>query len=431
MYYASLICLVISILISYIFLHKSSPKKIYVRYLYLYFLFYFVACNYLHYSKNIFIEVSWLDGYINPLININIIYSLGFFLLTVSYFLTTSKKIKISSKINIDYNKLFYYSIVIFLFAILLYFYLLITNPQALFMQDDSAEDVGFLFYYILIENIPIFMTWIIFSYCIKNKIKLNKLKGLLIFLLVLLFTIIFSGLRGSRISLLLQIINFIILYSLIYKVVGFRLILLMFFSMFIFNNFFSIYKYGGFSGVKDYISYGEKPAHIENNISGLKVIVHDFGRNDVQAYIFNEILNGRYEVSYIPDSYLYTLSKIFPITKNNYYSKEELGYAVQNQNTPIKESKSTRIYGLFGESALNFGIGGVFIAFIFYGFFLKILISNINNFFQSRFYFLAPLYCLMPIFILFYDFGNILFMLVKSWLLPIFIILLATKNVK
>lgn len=400
-----------------------------VRYSFIYFAFYFVIAAYAHYYLNIFVDL-YVEDTLDILINLNIINSIGLFLTILGYIFSKKINVRTSFSFSVDFKKIKNRSLFFIVIGLLLSIYLFKYDFSSVIKSVDESNENSILIY-MFVENTPLLMGWFFIGYY-KSKDKIPSAYSFYFMLLIIVLTsLIVSGTRGSRISIILQISSFILLYSSVYKKVKFRNILIALFFAFTFNSYFTIYKYGGIEAIEDYIATGYKPTYISDYQDSRKVILHDLGRSDVQAVIYDRVIKGDYSPSYVPNSYIYSLNLLVPSSlrfDEYFYSKEQLGYSAQYMTTLSKENKSSRIYGIMGESLLNFGFLGVFLSFFVFGFVIQKTLIAYKNSVSNGLILFIPLIVLFPIYYLFYDFGNILFMVVKTWLIAILIFLSASK---
>lgn len=400
-----------------------------VRYNFLYFLFYFVIAVYAHYYFNFFVEL-YVEDTLSTLINLNIINFIGLTLAILGYIFSKKINVRTSFSFSVDFKKIKNRSLFFIVIGLLLSIYLFKYDFSSVIKSVDESNENSILLY-MFVENTPLLMGWFFIGYY-KSKDKIPSAHSFYFMLLIIVLTsLIVSGTRGSRISIILQISSFILLYSSIYKKVKFRNILIALFFAFTFNSYFTIYKYGGIEAIEDYIATGYKPTYISDYQDFRKVILHDLGRSDVQAVIYDRVIKGDYSPSYVPNSYIYSLNLLVPSSlrfNEGFYSKEQLGYSAQYMTTLSKENKSSRIYGIMGESLLNFGFLGVFLSFFVFGFVIQKTLIAYKNSVSNGLILFIPLIVLFPTYYLFYDFGNILFMVVKTWFIAILIFLSASK---
>lgn len=435
MFYLSLLSLAISLLFLYMIvisdtnLYKNKSRTL-IYYYFGYFIFFFIITTLLHFKLNYYIDIHIIDP-ANSLINLNIINSIGLLLTTLGYVIT--KQLAKPSKFvyKVDYNKIRKRSYLFIGMGVLLTTYLYLFQLGSIIKSSEVSDEGKSIFLYMFIENLPLLMGWAYISYYLQRELRPSKLSFYIMLFIIVLASLIVSGTRGSRISILLQISTYLILYGSVFRKIKFKNILIATIIAFVFNNFFSVYKYGGIEAFNEYLSTGYKPEYISNYQDNRKVILHDLGRSDVQAFIYDRVLEKEYTPPYFPHSYLYALNNIIPNSLQpsiQLYSKESLGYSAQYYHPLTKELKSTRIYGVNGEAILNFGFAGLGLSFVLFGF---IIYSSLHIAQRASSYGITlflPLITLTPIYYLFYDFGNILFMLIKTWTIPLLIFFSSSK---
>jgi hypothetical protein len=170
--------------------------------------------------------------------------------------------------------------------------------------------------------------------------------------------------------------------------------------------------------------------------------IVGDLGRADIQAPILMGVLDGTVVPNYLGETYLAGAFTILPSSVRPTWAQQKISLGEQAQyklsgryNATYQlangQFASSRIYGLLGEALLNFGIYAVPAVFFLFGFlsrrcFLRVSPpSNWGNVLT------APFFALLPVYMLFYDFDNIVFQTVVVWCLPALLLLFCVKSAK
>lgn len=384
----------------------------------------------LHLYTHYFIEIPNID-YSDAFINLNIINTIGIFISLIAYISCKFNPTSHKHSNGINFASLRNYSCLFILLGIILIFSSIRSGLDNLLLSVESQSPKS-IYKYMLIENIPLLVGWAYIANYQKKSVKPSKFSFAFIFLIICFLSLLLSGTRGSRVSILIQISSFLILYSVFFKKIKFKLLITIFLFAFIFNFYFSIYKYSGIEGLENYIIYGDRTSFVEKNNSWQSVILHDLGRSDIQAIVYNSYLNGNFNPNYYPDSYINALTMIVPKFIYDFdkvsFSKNELGYSAQYGTEPMKGYSSTRIYGFAAESFMNFSWIGLLIYSISFGIVLRFVISLANN--KSVLINLfSPFLYLVPVFLLFYDFANFIFMLIKVWSIPVIIFTLSRKR--
>lgn len=427
--------LVFFVLIAYLFMLKKLvflKDRMAALFHFGYMGFYFLLAPVLHviYSYRI-ADVAFEDA-ISAFYNLNILNGVGLLFAIFGFFISSRVKVlKINSYADDRYlwKRLNKYSL-IFLSLSLVYFLVYMWGGGVLFRSFDASSDESLsIVNFIIIESIPMLLSWAIFSWA-KNKEK--NISFWFYFIIFMVAVLIFSGARGSRVSIALQALSFLLLYHYLIRGILWREVLLLFIGLIVLNNIFSVYKYGGSDAFGSYISTGEKPAYLEQKESKvLSFLLHDLGRADVQAVILEKILINEYKPPMIPSSYLYGALLLVPTQyrPEGISSKRDLGTQAQYNEYGGNGFSSSRIYGLLGEGLLNFGIFAIPFVFMIFGA-LHYKSINIGAKFRSgAFVLFYPFLFLLPIYMLFYDFDNLIFQTVKVWFIPAFVFFIALSS--
>lgn len=285
---------------------------------------------------------------------------------------------------------------------------------------------------YIFIETVPLFFCWMVATYYhVKNKTP-NSYIGILIISLHLMLVVLLNSSRGSRVAMLLQLIiahqifmNTVFKYKPIHYIIG---ILVLYITM----PIYAYYKYGGVEDLTNYWKYGNQSEIVNHYNDPLKFIVGDLGRADIQAPILRGVLEDKIEPRYWPETYTAALLQILPATIRPSFASPKTVVGAEAQikldaSSPLYQNSkgetiSTRIYSLIGEGLLNFGIISIPFLFFVFGFISRKALYRTNyNSWPTNL--TNPFFSLFPIYMLFYDFDNIIFQSIVVWGLPLFIL--------
>ncbi|MDM1780932.1 oligosaccharide repeat unit polymerase [Acinetobacter indicus] len=429
--YLSFVVIIIALLAYYsIGRNLILEKKIFtIQFSYIF--FYFAIAPLLHFYTEYYAADLFFRNFELALFNLNLINIFGIIFLILGFCFANGLKLKNNSKasIRINWKILCNLSFTYFMFSLCYFIYLSMTTT--LFYVEAKNELEGSnLFQYMILESTPIIFTWGILGYL---KLK-NKTNFLFYFILFLIVTILFAGLRGSRVTIIFNVVNFLLLYSFLIKPLNWKKFIPLLIIGFVFNTVYSNYKYSGIEGLKNYLSTGEKASYIatkEN--STLLFLLGDLARSDVQSKIIENIEYGQYKPSYMPETYTKAITLILPdkLDIENFESKRILGtealYGFKGDNY----YSSSRIYGLLGEGLINFSFYSIPFIFFLYGV-IHLLCLNVISVIRTNQYILfLPLVFFMPIYLIFYDLDNIIFQILKNWTAPflVFIIYSVKKN--
>jgi hypothetical protein len=251
------------------------------------------------------------------------------------------------------------------------------------------------------------------------------------------MLVVILNSARGSRVAMLLQLIiahqlfmNTVFQYKPIHYLIG---ICVLYFLL----PIYAYYKYAGLEGLNNYLNYNTKAEVVQNYNDPLKFIVGDLGRADIQAPILRGVLEGKIEPRYWPETYTAGLLLVVPSSIRPQFASPKtvvgaeaqinLDTSVPLYENPKGEIISTRIYSFLGEGVLNFGIISIPFLFFIFGFISRKAFylamdknwpANLTN----------PYFSLLPIFILFYDFDNIIFQSIVVWGFPLIVLKYLSK---
>ncbi|HEX2868273.1 MAG TPA: hypothetical protein VHO03_14605 [Ignavibacteriales bacterium] len=294
------------------------------------------------------------------------------------------------------------------------------------FSRNEGAfEGMGWIF--TISESFPIlFLLYVVF---------LLKEKGVnntwVIFLLMCAFFIlkmIFGGLRGSRSNTIWGLFWALGIIDLWLKKVPKRAFMI--FALFIlaFMYIYGFYKQGGIEAA-GILRENKSRARFEQtyNRSFEAVLLGDFARSDVQAYLLYRLSRNHsdYEYAY-GRTYIGALSLMVPkaVWKDRPLTKVKEGEEIQGG------IGSTRIYGLAGEAMLNFGpIAAVFF-FVIFG----LAVGAIKRFADNLEYkdarvVMLPFLINLSFLALGSDSDNMVFFLIKQGFLPFMLILLSSRK--
>lgn len=415
---------VLFVLLTYFLIGRYiiEEKKIFtIQFFYI--AFYFSLAPFLHFYNDFYAADLFFNDFNSALFDLNLINSLGLIFAFLGFILFSKVKFKKNNiSININYNLVYKISFTYFILALIYFIYLSFTTN--IFYVEAKAELESSLFEYMILESTSIIFAWGLISY-IKFH---NKKKFIPYFILFLIVTILFAGLRGSRVTIIFNIVNFLLLYSYLIRAINWKSFFPLLIVGFIFNSVYSNYKYAGIEGVKNYFLTGEKSSYISSKENeNLHFLLGDLGRSDVQAKIIENINYNQYQPSYMPETYIKGLTSMLPdkMTIQSFESKRILGTEALYGFKGNDDYSSSRIYGLLGEGLINFGFFAIPFIFFVYGC-IHVLCLNLFSFVKNSKYILfLPLLFFMPIYIIFYDIDNIVFQILKNWTIPFLIFLI------
>lgn len=414
---------VLFVLLTYFLIGKSliNEKKIFLIQ-FSYIIFYFALAPFLHFYNDFHAADLFFNNFELALLDLTTANSIGLFCALLGFLIFSKfsfKKNKID--ININWKLLYKISFSYFFLSFLYFIYLLLTTN--IFYVEAKTELESSLFQYMILESTPIIFAWGVIAYLKHN----NKDTFIPYFILFLLITVLFAGLRGSRVTIIFNVVNFFILYSYLIKPINWKSFLPLLLVGFVFNSIYSNYKYAGIEGIKNYFLTGEKSSYISSKENeNLHFLLSDLGRSDVQAKIIENINHNQYQPSYIPETYIKGLTSILPdkMSIQSFESKRILGTEALYGFKGNDDYSSTRIYGLLGEGLINFGFFAIPFIFFIYGSIHALSLNLFESIKRNKYILFIPLVFFMPIYLLFYDVDNIIFQILKNWTIPFFLFL-------
>lgn len=240
--------------------------------------------------------------------------------------------------------------------------------------ESNQFQGMGILF--IISESFPILalIGFAVYAQKYKRLRTLSVLIGVLIVFFVL--QMFFGGLRGSRANTIwalfwaLGIIHFW-LRQVSKKEIAVGLIFLVFFMY-----FYGFFKGGGVEGVQNALQEDSSVAEEKSGRTWKGLLLGDLGRSEVQAFVLYRIVrhNSDYEYAW-GRTYLAATTILIPgaILPNKPPSKSMEGTNVlsgMGSYNPQEPGRwvASKVYGLAGETMLNFGPLPVPFAFIVLG---------------------------------------------------------------
>ncbi|AKX49191.1 hypothetical protein AKN93_07050 [Thiopseudomonas alkaliphila] len=350
---------------------------------------------------------------------LTLINTLGVFIAIFGYLL--SSRVKYNSKFNCGFflSSNFNRVLVLYIFFASVYLFYMMMTSSVFYVESKRDELVNAnLISYMIIESVPILFAWLI-CLTLRSKKKSYFYRAISLFFIV---SVLFGGMRGSRVSIVFNLLAFMLLYSYMVRSIRLKDILFILIFMFAFNTVYSNYKYSGINGVKTYLLSGEKSNYIKGKDNEfLHFLLGDLARASIQAKIIDSINGNVFHPNYTPDTYISAFSLLLPksFRSDNFETKRTLGTEAQYGFKSNQFYSSSRIYGMLGESMLNFGywlFGGVFFLYGFLHCYFLRLIRHVKN---SDYVLFVPLFFVFPVYFLFYDLDNIIFQVVKTWLIP------------
>ncbi|MBE9223914.1 hypothetical protein IQ264_00280 [Phormidium sp. LEGE 05292] len=304
--------------------------------------------------------------------------------------------------------------------------------------REGEGEFAGSGIIFLFSESFPILAMMGFAAYAQKNQ-KMRSWTVLVIVLLVfIVLQMLFGGLRGSRSNTIwalfwaVGIINFWI-RSITKKQIAIGLVFMVFFMY-----LYGFFKTGGLEGVSTALEGQEARATLEKKSgrSWQGLVLQDLGRSDVQAFLLYRLMQPTSDYKYAwGHTYYSALSMLVPSVfwpnkpPDKIKEGTEAQYGMGTYHPQLWAS--SKVYGLAGETMLNFGPMVIPFAFIFLG----VVVGNVRRLLftlspaDNRLILLPFLvnYCFV---ILVGDLDNQIYFLMKNGGFPFIVMLLSTDKI-
>lgn len=303
-----------------------------------------------------------------------------------------------------------------------------------------SGEYTGYGIVFMFSESFPIvlFMGYII----LRARHMNHRITWTTIFLILagfLILQIFFGGLRGSRSNTIWSIFWAVGMIHFYLKPITKKVFMVGLCFIFVFMYLYGFFKADGLNGIKAYFEGKDSRQEISmkygRTASGL--LLGDLGRSDVQAYIIYRMIDHKNDFQHaLGYTYVGTSAMLIPtfIMPDKPPTKVKAGTeALHGKDTYIpKTFESSKVYGLLGETLINFGIIGVPFAFALFGLFVGMIKRLFTRWQKGDLrILLLPLLINWTFVILTSDTDNNLFFIVKSGFVPFAFIYFISKKKK
>jgi len=303
----------------------------------------------------------------------------------------------------------------------------------------DAFNGSGYLFMFS--ECFPIIMV-IGFALLMKQTTATRRLwLGIIVMLLLfVVLQLLFGGLRGSRSNTLWALFWAVGIIHYCIKPISRKAILVGMCLVFVFMYVYGFYKSGGIEGIDSFLQ-GQEVREKVSKSNGRTIentLLGDLARSDIQAFVTYRLTNFRSEFDYaMGGTYLGAAALLVPkmIWSNKPPTKEVMGTELQYGRGSYSKGdfQSSKVYGLFGETAMNFGLFAVPFAFAAWGAFVGYIRRFQIEWRQTKDarIVLLPMLINLCFVILIGDSDNIVFFTFKSGLMPFLFILLSCKKIQ
>jgi hypothetical protein len=285
-------------------------------------------------------------------------------------------------------------------------------------------------------ESLPILFFFAATYLHQKKWLKASPLIIILILLFFIVFQFFLAGLRGSRCTTIYAVFWATGIIHYLWRPIRPRQIMISLIPVFIFMVLYGFYKDLGIRVLdlaSGEVSYHEIQSEAPDR-GVLPTLFIDFSRVDAQAYLVYKLSGPEgYQPAY-GRTYLGDLSILIPrsLWPDRPPTKVKEGTEILYGPVAYQPNsfESSYVYGLMGESLLNYHFVGVPIAFGVWGF----LVSRVRYWLRNlppgdARRLLAPLLVLTVVTILSSDLDNITFNLIKNGFVPFLVVVLGSVN--
>jgi hypothetical protein len=290
--------------------------------------------------------------------------------------------------------------------------------------RDQGFQGLGWML--CIAESFPVLLL-IVFVATHKATFRsLPTLKLAVLLSVISVLILIFGGLRGSRSNTVISLIIVVVIIHAMVQRLSWR-----FFATFGAAVVAFMYIYGFYKVSPDTfwtaLTSSESRAIISQS-SGRDldgVLLGDLERSDIQAYLLFRIMQDGSQVRYgYGATYLDGMLNFIPRGLSSYRPPGKLKYGTNaifgDGSYAEGRFAATKVYGLAGESMLNFGVCGVPVAFLAFG----IVVGRLRAFGRrlepgdSR-QFMLPILSILCVVALSSDVDNLIFVFLQNALIP------------
>lgn len=303
--------------------------------------------------------------------------------------------------------------------------------------REGEGEFAGSGIIFLFSESFPILAMMGFAAYAQKNP-KMRSWTVLVIVLLVfLVLQMLFGGLRGSRSNTIWALFWAAgIIHFWIRKITKKEIAIGLVF-MVLFMYIYGFFKTGGLEGLSKALEGQEERASLEKKSgrSWQGLVLQDLGRSDIQAFLLYRLMQPNSDYKYaLGRTYYAAFSMLIPSAfwpikpPDKIKAGTEAQYGMGSYHPKLWAS--SKVYGLAGETMLNFGPTVIPFAFIFIG----VVVGNVRRFLFTwqaddiRLILLPFLanYCFI---ILVGDLDNQIFFLAKNGGFPFIVLVLSSER--
>ncbi len=297
--------------------------------------------------------------------------------------------------------------------------------------RSGAFEGMGWLF--MISESFPI-LSFMVYAVAARRHEALRQW-GIII-LAILLFVglkLLFGGMRGSRSNTVWGLFWMVGIIHYWIRPINKKSIISGLVAFVIFMYSFGVYKshgLAGFDGLMNPLQRIEMAEEAGRTLD--RTLLGDLGRSDVQAYLLysitdpNNQYNYKWGQTYLSSLMLLIPKQIRPTSIGKGKAGTEAQYSYYSDTF-----LSSRVYGLAGESMLNWGIISLPFAFAMFG----LIVAKARRFIQSVSahdvrILLIPFIINFVIIVLTGDSDNVVFFSIKNGALPFLVLWLSARKI-
>ena len=308
---------------------------------------------------------------------------------------------------------------------------------RALTGGDNEFKGMGIVF--LVSESFPI-LSMMAFAVYAQTRKRLQTNTVLIISLIIFLgLQLIFGGLRGSRSNIIWALFWAVGIIHFWLRQISKKQIAMGLVFLFLFMYIYGFFKTGGLEAINTALQGQEARATLEESSrrSWKSLALQDLGRSDVQAFLLYRITdpNSDYEYAwgrtYLPALTMFIPSVIMPEKPPDKMQEGTEAQFGRGTYHPQLWS-SSKVYGLAGETMLNFGPYAVPFSFIVLGIIVGYVRRWLENWSMGNDHrlLLLPMLVNFCFIVLVGDTDNYVFFLLKNSSMAIFVIVLSCKKI-
>lgn len=305
-------------------------------------------------------------------------------------------------------------------------------------LDEGNALFVGEGWVFMIAEAFPLLALFAFMVYARDKSWSKNWITLIAVLVGFFILRMLFGGLRGSRSNTIWSMLWAVTLLHVWIRPISRKFIVTGIFVLVIFVYFYGLYKVAGSAAFAALSDFEAQSALVEQTGRTWEVVVvGDFGRADIQAFILHRLRTPDTDYMYSwGRTYIGAVGAVIPraIWPDRPPAKVKEGTEIQyGQGSYIPGvSYSTRQYGIAGEAMLNFGPAIVPFTFLI----LAATLRKVREWYltwgrslDSRFLML-PLLVNLCFALLVYDSDNLVFFQIKNGLIPFLTVLFGSSRV-